>query len=486
MPKAKKLYILLGVLVVLSIAVFAVSHYEQKQEEIRTSDEIVLSIPTDTVTAVSWTNESGSFTFTLDENGTWIYEADTAFPADTDKIEALLEPFSECGAAFVIENVEDPGMYGLDDPVCTIEITAGEETTTVTLGDYSQMDSERYASTGDGNVYLLSHDPLDEFDAVLSDMILHDTVPDLDDATEIVFTGSENCTVTKNEDGKSICADDIYFSGSLPLDTDRVQSYLTALDSLSLTDYVTYNATDDELAAYGLTDPALTVTVTYPVPDESEDADEDATVDETVTVSLGQNAEELADAEESGDYDDVTCYARVGDSGIVYEISGTKYDTLLRAGEDNLRHAEIFTADFAEVTSMEITLDGETYTFTVKTGEDGEEDAEESKSSDSDDEEDEVVWLWNDEEIDISSVESALEAVEASEFTTEKSGDTVELKIRLTLSNEDFPTLTLTFYRKGGENCIAAVDGTVTAVVPRSDVVDLAEAIRTITLGGDE
>lgn len=474
MPKTKKLYILLAVLAVLTAAVFAVSRYEEKKEEIRTSDEIILSLPTDSVTAVSWTNESGSFAFAL-EDGAWVYEADAAFPADTEKIEALLEPFASCGAAFVIENVDDEGLYGLDDPVCTIDLTAGDETYTVRLGDYSQMDSQRYASIGDGKVYLLSHDPLDEFSAVLSDVIRHDTVPEITEAEEITFTGTENYTIEREETGKSICADDVYFAGEQPLDTSRVESYLSSLSGLSFTEYVTYNATEEELAAYGLADPALTVSLVYPA---SEDGEETG----SFTLHLGQNAAELEEAAESGEYDAVTCYARVDDSGIVYEIAGTRYDTLLRAGTDALRHAEIFTADFTEVTAMEITLDGETYEFALGVPE-TDEDAENGETEDGGEE---TFWLWNGEEIDASSIESALAAVKATEFTDDNTGGTVELRLTLALDNESFPELTLTFYRRGGESCLAVVNGQSVALVPRSQVVTLAEAIRAITLGTEE
>ena len=474
MPKTKKLYILLGVLAVLTAAVFAVSRYEEKKEEIRTSGEIILALPTDSVTAVSWTNESGSFAFTL-EDGTWVYEADAAFPADTEKIETLLEPFVSCGAAFVIDNVEDESLYGLDDPVCTIVLTAGDETYTVRLGDFSRMDSQRYASIGDGKVYLLSHDPLDEFSAVLSDMIRHDVVPDITEAENITFTGAENYTIRREEAGKSICADDVYFAGEQPLDTSRVESYLSSLSGLSLTEYVTYDVTEEELAAYGLDAPALTVTVEYSASD-----DEEAT--ETFTLHLGQNAAELEAAAESGEYDGVTCYARVGDSGIVYEITGTRYDTLLRAGVDDLRHAEIFTADFAEVTAMEITLDGETYEFALGAPENG-DDTENTKA---DDGEEETVWLWNGAEIDVSAIESALAAVKTSEFADDGTGDTLELRLTLTLDNESFPELTLAFYRRGGESCLAVVNGESIALVPRSQVVSLAEAVRAITLGTEE
>ena len=37
----------------------------------------------------------------------------------------------------------------------------------------------------------------------------------------------------------------------MPLDTERVDSYLDAISFLSLGEYVTYNATDEELADCG-------------------------------------------------------------------------------------------------------------------------------------------------------------------------------------------------------------------------------------------
>ena len=190
MRKATKLYALLGVLLVVCIAAFAVSRYEEKKEQIKNSGEVILEIPTDSVTALSWTNESGTFSFTKDE--TWVYDDDNAFPVDEEKINDLLEQFTSFAAAFAIDDVEDYAQYGLDEPICTIHITAGEESYTVELGDFSKMDEQRYVSIGDGKVYLVSHDPLDEFDSVLRDMILDDTIPEFDTAKQIAFTGSEN------------------------------------------------------------------------------------------------------------------------------------------------------------------------------------------------------------------------------------------------------------------------------------------------------
>ena len=54
MKRSKKIYMLLGVLVVACIATFAVIRYEEHKEKIRRSDEIILEIPSDSVKSLSW------------------------------------------------------------------------------------------------------------------------------------------------------------------------------------------------------------------------------------------------------------------------------------------------------------------------------------------------------------------------------------------------------------------------------------------------
>ena len=467
MRKATKLYALLGVLLVVCIAAFAVSRYEEKKEQIKNSGEVILEIPTDSVTALSWTNDSGTFSFTKDE--TWVYDDDNAFPVDEEKINDLLEQFTSFAAAFAIDDVEDYAQYGLDEPICTIRITAGEESYTVELGDFSKMDEQRYISIGDGKAYLVSHDPLDEFDAVLRDMILDDTIPEFDTAEQIEFSGSENYTIIRDEDGKSICADDIYFTDGQPLDTDNVDTVLSAIQSLSLTNYVSYNVTDEELAAFGLNDPELTIRIAYSTRDDDGNAEDSG----TLLLRISRNTEEAAaydEAVEQGkdSLPDVTCYVRVGQSQIVYEISQSVYDQLTAVSYDTLRHQKLFTADFETVTSIDAALSGESYTFTY---------------TPSEDEDGEGVWTYSGEEFDIYDLKTALRAISASSFTDETPTGQEEISLTVHLDNEDFPTFTLTLYRLDGTNCIAEVDGKAVALVSRSKTVDLIEAVNELTLG---
>lgn len=461
--------VLLAVFAVVSITAVLVSRHEEKVEQIKNSGKTILSIPTDTVTAFSWTNEDGTFSFT--KGDTWTYDGDSAFPVDEGKINDLLAQFEDFAAAFAIDDVEDYAQYGLTEPICTISITAGEETYTVQLGDFSKMDEQRYVSIGDGKAYLVSHDPLDEFGAVLRDMILDDTIPAFDTAEKIAFTGTENYTISYDEDGTGICADDVYFADGQPLDTDNVNAWLTALTGLDLTDYVSYNVTNEELQTFRLDEPALTITLDY----SSSDEDGTETDAGTLVLHLSQNPEELAAygealANEEDDLPDVTCYARVGKSQIVYQITQSEFDALTAVSYDTLRHQKLFTADFDTVTSIDVTLEGETYTFTY------------TPPENEDDEDAEGTWSYNGEEFDVFNFSYALRALSASSFTDEKPTGQEEISLTLHLDNEDFPAFTLTLYRCDGETCIAEVDGEPVAFVSRSQTVDLVEAVRTLTL----
>lgn len=238
----------------------------------------------------------------------WLYDDDEAFPVDGEKIQELLGQFEAFGAAFVITDVEDYAQYGLDEPTCTIDLTAGDTGYTIKLGDFSQMDEERYVDIGDGSVYLVSDDPMDQFEVELSDLIDDDELPDFEQVSHITFAGTQSYTVTREEDsGKSYSDEDVYFNqDGRPLDTERVNSYLSTISGLSTDEYVTYNATDEELEQYGMNDPELTVTVDHSYEDEDGE-----TVSDTFVLNIARAPDdratlETADSDDSDDSSDST------------------------------------------------------------------------------------------------------------------------------------------------------------------------------------
>ena len=467
MKRSKRLHILLGVLAAVGIVTFAVTQYEEKQEEIEASGEVVLEIDPAAVQTLSWEYDAETLAFHKD--GTWVYDTDEAFPVDEERIDELLGVFEAFSAAFIIEDVTDYSQYGLDDPVCTIGISTGDTDYEIQLGDFSTMDSQRYVSIGDGNVYLATADPLDYFDAALRDMIDNDEAPDFGTVEAIRFDGDQTCQIAYQEytedSSYTYCSNDVYFvqqeDAMLPLDTSRVEGYLDSISGLSLTDYVTYNVTEEELAEYGLDAPELSVTVTY-VPEDSEQ-----TAEFTLHISRDpdeQAAAEAEDGEEDETEEEITAYARVGESQIVYQITGDSYEALMAAGYDDLRHYEVLTADFADVTGLDITLEGESYTITAEgSGED-------------------KTFYYGEEELDIADLQSALEDMGAASFTDEEPSQKQEISITVHLDNEAHPTVQIDLYRYDGEQCLAVLDGTPTSLVPRDMVVDLIEAVNAIVL----
>ena len=527
--KRNKLIILLCVLVAACIVTFAVTRHEEKKEEIENTDEIVLTLDEASVTGLGWSYEDTDLAFHKDGD-VWYYDEDEAFPVNEEKVSELLAQFLELGADFKIENVEDYSQYGLEDPTCTITITTDDGTEhVIKLGAYSTMDEERYITIDDGDVYLVAHDPFEDYEIELGDMLKDDATPVVSEADSILFEGDVDYEIEREEDSDlSYCADDIYFTADgEPLDTSLVSSYLTAIGYLDLSDFVTYNATDEELAECGLDTPELTITVHYTVEEDdtedgvaltsgdADDADDDSegdsgSVEKTFVLHVSRNPEEVAEYEaehpegeeeetedtaleatsettsedsayssadtseeedlETAADDHPAAYVRVGDSQIVYRITNDEYETLKAAAYDDLRHQNILSASFDDIEKIDFSLDGADYTIT----------ADEKK-----DEEDEKVWHYEEgDDLDFTSIQSAITALTADQFTDETPSDDAKEEISFTvyLDNENFPEINLTFYRYDGENCLAVVDGESTALVPRSQVVDLVEAVNAVVL----
>lgn len=468
MKRSRRLVILLGLLLAACAATFGVIRYEEHKEVIRNSDAIVLEIDSDAVQTLSW--EYGAETLAFHKEDTWLYDGDAAFPVDEEKIQERLELFRAFGVSFIIEDVEDYGQYGLDKPICTICLSTADETWEILLGNYSSMDSQRYVSVGDGNVYLVQNDPLDYFDAGLSDMIDHDETPDFDKVTGIRFAGTESYSITYEEDsGNTYCEEDVYFAeraGSLlPLDTSRVDAYLQKISGLSLTDYVTYNATAEELETCGLDTPELTVTVDYTYEDEARNE-----ITQTFALQISRDPEEQKAAEEASDQEEgtaeeeITAYARVGDSRIVYRITANEYKALMDASYAALRHLEVLSADFSDVTQLDISLEGAAYSITAEGSGDGR------------------TYSYLGEELEIGDLQSALESLKAESFTDERPTQKKEIGLTVHLDNENYPEVRIELYRYDGTNCLAVVDGTPVSLVARADVVDLIEAVNEIVL----
>lgn len=456
MSRSKKLCALLGVLGAVCLAALGAIHFEERREQIKNSGEVILSLDCGAVKALSWEYEDNTLSFQKEDG--WKYSKDPAFPVDEGKLLSLLEQIQSLSASLTIEDPEDLSPYGLDRPVCTISVEDQSQTYQISLGDYSSLDAKRYLSIGDGNVYLVENDPLDAFSIGLQGLADNDEVPLFDQVTSLRFSGEENYRIDYLPDSTdSYSAEDVYFTKqegkNLPLDSEKLEDYLWAVQDLHLTDYVSYNASQEDLKNCGLDDPELTVTIDY----RTEDAGGEDASDRFI-LHISRDPKER----DSSDEDEVTAYARVGDSPLLYKISSDSYRALCGVSYDDLRHTELFRGDFDQVQQIDVTLDGRSDTISRKKAK--------------------GAFSYEGTEVSLETVQSKLEALQAEAFTEEAPAKQKELGLTLHLDSETHPKVQLDLYRYDGTHCLAVIDGTPTALVSRSSAVALIEAIHAIVL----
>lgn len=443
MNRQKKLLILVGVLVALCAVIAIVSGVQKHIDSISTIDEEIVAADPDALTAVSWTKDGKSLSFTK-ADGVWQDGSDAAFPVDQDKMADFLAHFESVHASFRIDDVEDFAQYGLADPSCTITLTGPDGDTVLSLGDFSTMDQKRYVTLGDGTVYLIDDD-LAEYAATDRDeMMRQDLIPDYDTLDGIVATGETAFTVEHRPD-EDLCYTDAYEyylneNGSYePLDSDKVEGLVDTLNGLDRSDYATYTADSATLGDYGLDAPALTFTVTTTLDDAQE----------SHALAFGQD----------GDGNHYLC---MDDSPIVYRVDADAYtDDVAAAGYDTLRPDEVLALNWDDVKSIDFTIDDATYTA--------------EKSGD--------TWKIDGTEVTFDDVSSAIDALSINTFNSETPAKKQEIAFTVHLDNDAYPELTVALYQYDGENCLAQLDGETLGLLDRSLAVDLTEAVNAIALG---
>ena len=488
--------ILLGGLVLVVAAVLIISNMEKKKEDIKVSGETIFTLNEANALTISWDSEENDFAFHRGADGKWVYDKDEEFPVNQDEVEDAFDLFRNLTAAFVIENVTDFAQYGLTDPVSTVTVTTTERqedlvskevsprgeksaegeahTIQILIGAFSVMDQKRYISIGDGNVYLLNKDPYETLNVPESYMIKNDRVAYFSNIdTTTVTNGGQTWTIKYDPNSRrefSYARNDSYYlelnGKKLTLDPDVTLQYFTDIVNILLENYVNYKVRDSELASYGLDDPEYVVTLNT------------VTKNDDGTITPGQftlrfsrspelralDGKEPAEGEEQPEF---KAYLRKDDSTIIYELSETQYNKLAAVGYNDLRHKKLMPADFGDIESIDFTVDGETYTITSVLADDVR------------------THYYDGKPLNISNLKNAVTAFAAQEFTDEGIDGQEELQMVFHLSSENFPSVTLTCIRKDANQSLVLVDGEPQALVLRTRMNSLREALIKISLGND-
>ena len=269
MTRGKKLFVLLLALVILTGVTLLVAHLVPDEDESTAEDTsyIIFSLDPDQVTQLSWTYEDSTVTLTKDENSNWSYPDDEAFPLDASYPDAMVQALKEVSATKTIESPENLADYGLEEAACAISVTAGDSTYELRIGDETGLGGQRYLSLGDGNVYLVDADLLEDFSLGLYDIVSMGSIPSMTDLTSVsIETTSGTLTLDYLEDSGLAYSDQYTWfwnqdGEETALDTDLAEDLVSTVTGLTWNACVDYQADEDSLGTYGLDIPAATITV---------------------------------------------------------------------------------------------------------------------------------------------------------------------------------------------------------------------------------
>ena len=470
MTRGKKLVLLLGVLLVLMTVTILVMEFAPDENAEEEAAVTVFTLDMDQVTGLSWTYEGEEVSLERDAENNWTYPADDAFPLDQSYPDAMVQALSEIQADRIIEEPEDLSEYGLADPVCSITVQA-DETRQLAIGDETSLGGQRYLSLGDGNVYLVDASLLDDFALGLYDIVAKETIPSMTDVSSFqIQSGSTTLTIDYTEEEGLAYSDQYTWfwnqDGTLTaLDTGLTSTLLETITSLSWNSCVAYQATQDQLSQWGLDDPSVIVTVSYV---------ESSQVETNKTDEDGQPIYETKETPktftlELGDYDGDTCYARLAGSTMVYQVDGSVRDTLAAAKGNDLLPQDVLLMDWTEVTGVDITLDGTTYSLNKTVQEETDEDGNTTET---------YLYQLDGQTVDIADALDSIQDLEVVGSDAGAQGSKEEISFTFHRDTDSYPTVTLTFYAYDSSSCLESLNGESRLLVDRDGVLDLIETLR--------
>ena len=441
MKRGKKLIVLLGVLVVLLGAAYAAAQLNPEKEE-ETVYTTIFTLDPEQVTALTW-HYSEEVPLVKEEDG-WVYEEDPQFPLDTTYVDAMLTALSQIDSSKTIENVENWDEYTLEAAICEINLTVDGEDVTIKVGEETGLGGQRYVSIGDENAYLVDNSFLEPFKYGLYDVLKMEEIPEMDTPVRLEHEADgDSFTIEKQEDSGLAYSDEyIWFLGEKALDTDLTESLLDYVTELAWSECVNYRA--DDLSKYGLVQ-----TLTY--------TDEDSDEEKTFCLELG-------DEDADGNY-----YARLAGSQMIYTIAGSAAESMIYTTYEDLKPTDVLLMDWEEVTSLDIVLDGETYTLVRSTKTETDEDGNETQT---------VVYTLNGEEVDGEAITDLLDDITYTGYAGSSVPETgEEIRFVIHRSHATFPEVELAFYRYNSSDCLVVLNGEPTVSVSRENVVELVEAV---------
>lgn len=334
--QSKTLIALAAVVVVCAAGYVGLRTWNQSQSEV---DETVYITQLSDPTALSVTNQYGSFSFTKGEEG-WTRDDDSDFPTDQDALDDLAGQAGKLAAVRTISDPEDLSSYGLDAPTMEVNLTDEDGTQVKLLIGIPMASGDYYAKVeGSDTVYTIASTLPTALDIQVDELIALAEFPSLseDNIQSVTWTSGESTVTLGKEETQSQPAEDSSADTSsdssqeetttvwkvdgqtVSEDNTTFISLMAQLSELAFSDCYDYHKQAQTRTDCGLDTPVGVLTVVYTDGDEEK----------TMTLTLGALAE-------GGD----SYYATLDDDPIIYLIPSNEIGSLFSMTVDNLTAVE--------------------------------------------------------------------------------------------------------------------------------------------------
>ena len=156
---------------------------------------------------------------------------------------------------------------------------------------------------------------------------------------------------------------------------------------------------------------------------------------------------------------------------MVYTVSSTLGQLLGQLDADSYTCKDVVLVDLEPVTSVELTVDGMHCTL-------------EKTETELEDGTAQTQWMLEDASVEIAKTLQSMSEMQGEGWDGTVEDLEPELTVIFHRNTENYPVLTVSFYRYSGSECIAVCNDGAPLTVYRTDVVTLKEAILTAILPG--
>lgn len=468
MKKFRNLFLLLGVLVLFVGVYFAVTLINKDPEPIALEEISIFSSESDNLASLSWDYNGETITLLQGDDG-WYVDGVENFPLDTSFPRLMATQLNNLIALSNVKEYDpNPATYGLDKPVCTIRASTkdGREIA-LNCGLYTSTVGGHYltSSSAPDQLYIVAEDLIKAFSNGLFDMIKKETLPSMSGITGLEVTdGDHHLKAGYIEENAGLAYSDEYYwftqtaDGLTTASINKIVDLVGSIATLQWQSCVSYDASEKDLAAYGLTDQdAARISIGYT---------DSANAEQTLTLLIGN-------------YSGSSCYARLEGSSMVYLIAASSVDSVLTANAANLTPDDICLMDWDSVAAMDIIVDGKTHTITF-------EGLQESVSIDGEKTE-HYAYSSGGKKVDTTAMDTLLatihdmKAIETVSDASTTSGRTQAVTFVMKRNTDVYPDMTLTFYEYNAASYLVTLTDQPNRLADSAGVATMLTQVKTIT-----